>query len=83
MTKDEAYNTLLAKVQAAGGYIRIDEDSRPAVVIEEKIIGVAAIFETADDSSPLRLIDTDLHAWDIYDYLDEEDIGHIMFMGKI
>ena len=39
---------------------------------------VAAIFETADTTSPLRLIDTNFNVWDVYDYLDAEDMERIL-----
>ena len=39
---------------------------------------VAAIFETADTTSPLRLIDTNFIVWDAYDYLDAEDIAYLL-----
>ena len=78
MTKDEIYNKLLDKVQAEGGYIKIEENSRPVVVIEMIHVVVAAIFEMADTTSPLRLIDTNFHVWDVYDYLDAEDMEHIL-----
>ena len=78
MTKGEIYNQLLDKVQAEGGYLKIEENSRPAVVIEMNYIMVAALFEMADNSSPLHLIDTNFHAWDVYDYLSVEDMEHIL-----
>ena len=78
MTKGEIYSQLLDKVQAEGGYLKIEENSRPAVVIEMNYIMVAALFEMADNSSPLHLIDTNFHAWDVYDYLDAENIELIL-----
>lgn len=78
MTKDEIYNKLLDKVQAEGGYIKIEKKWRPVVAIEMIYVVVAAIFEMADTSSPLRVIDTNFHVWDVYDYLDAEDMEHIL-----
>lgn len=78
MTKDEIYNKLLDKVQAEDGYIKIEKKWRPEVAIEMIYVVVAAIFEMADTSSPLRLIDTNFNVWDVYDYLDAEDMEHIL-----
>ena len=80
MTKDEIYNQLLDKVQQAGGFVRIKLLKRPSVALkgtDERVI-VAAIFETRDESSPLRLITNRFIAWDVYDYLDAEDMEHIL-----
>ena len=78
MTKGEIYSKLLDKVQAEGGYIKIEENSRPVVVIEMIHVVVVAIFEMADTTSPLRLIDTNFNVWDVYDYLDAENMEHIL-----
>ena len=78
MEKDEIYNQLLDKVQAEGGYLKIEKNWLPAVGIEMIYVMVAAIFETADTTSPLRLIDTNFNVWDVYDYLDAEDMEYIL-----
>lgn len=39
---------------------------------------VVAIFEMADTTSPLRLIDTNFNVWDVYDYLDAENMERIL-----
>ena len=85
MAKDEIYSKLLDKVQAEGGYLKIEKKWRPVVRIEmihvriEMIhVVVAAIFEMADTTSPLRLIDTNFNVWDVYDYLDAEDMERIL-----
>ena len=78
MTKDEIYSKLLDKVQAEGGYLKIKKKWRPVVRIEMIHVVVAAIFEMADTTSPLRLIDTNFNVWDVYDYLDAEDMEHIL-----
>ena len=78
MTKDEIYSKLLDKVQAEGGYLKIEKKWRPAVRIEMIYVMVAAIFEMADTTSPLRLIDTNFNVWDVYDYLDAENMEHIL-----
>ena len=78
MTKDEIYNKLLDKVQAEGGYIKIEKNWRPVVAIEMTYVVVAAIFEMADTTSPLRVIDAGFGVWDVYDYLDAEDMERIL-----
>ena len=78
MTKGEIYSKLRDKVQAEGGYIKIEKNWRPVVAIEMTYVVVAAIFEMADTTSPLRVIDTNFHVWDVYDYLDAEDMEHIL-----
>ena len=78
MTKDEIYSKLLDKVQAEGGYLKIEKKWRPVVRIEMIHVVVVAIFEMADTTSPLRLIDTNFNVWDVYDYLDAEDMEHIL-----
>ena len=65
-------------MQAEGGYLKIEKNWRPAVGIEMIYVMVAAIFETADTTSPLRLIDTNFNVWDVYDYLDAEDMEYIL-----
>lgn len=77
MTKKEAYNALLERVQRAGGYISFDTKERPVVVTNEgrrKRITVAAIFESADESSPLKLINNRFNTWDVDDYFEACDI---------
>ena len=76
MTKNEAYNALLERVQRAGGYIKFGEDERP--VIKNEHIIVAALFESADDSSPLKLIDSRFIAFDVDDYFDGYDIEFLL-----
>lgn len=82
MTKEEAYSQLLDKVQCEGGFVSIEPKARPCVLLRDegknRRATVAAIFEMADDSSPLRLITNRFIAWDVYDYLDAEDIEHIL-----
>ncbi len=82
MTKDELYNQLLEKVQNEGGFLSFEPKARPSVLLRDEETNrhatVAAIFETADDSSPLRLITNRFVAWDVYDYLDEENIEQIL-----
>lgn len=82
MTKAEAYSQLLDKVQCEGGFVSIEPKARPSVQLKDEEINkratVAAIFEMADDSSPLRLITNRFIAWDVYDYLDAENIERIL-----
>lgn len=82
MTKDELYNQLLDKVQQAGGYIAIKANERPCVMLNgdgvHRNTTVAALFIGNDESSPLKLISTRFTAWDVYDYLNAEDIEHIL-----
>ena len=81
MTKNEAYNALLERVQRAGGYISFGAKERPVVVTSEgrrKHITVAALFESADESSPLKLINNRFIAWDVDDYLEAYDIEHLL-----
>lgn len=77
MTKNEAYNALLERVQRAGGYIKFGEDERPVIVKNERII-VAALFESADDSSPLKLINSRFSAFDVDDYFEGYDIEFLL-----
>ena len=82
MTKSEAYSQLLDKVQQEGGFVSIEPKARPSVILKDeekkRRATVAAIFEMADDSSPLRLVTNRFIAWDVYDYLDAENIEHIL-----
>jgi hypothetical protein len=81
MEKDEIYNQLLDKVQQAGGFLRIKPMERPCVLLRgektDRHVIVAALFVSNDDSSPLRLVTNRFTAWDVYDYLDAEDIEHL------
>lgn len=81
MTKNEAYNALLERVQREGGYVSFGAKERPVVVTNEgrrKHITVAAIFESADESSPLKLINSRFNAWDVDDYLPAYCIEHLL-----
>lgn len=82
MAKNEVYNALLEKVRQYGGYVTTNEDNTPivAIVVNNKDVHLyaRAIFESADDSSPLKLITTGYHCWDIYDYLNAEEIEHLL-----
>lgn len=73
------YNVLLEKVQQSGGYVRTNEDNTPIVVNSKGVhLYAHAIFESADDSSPLKLITSGYHCWDIYDYFNAEDIEFLL-----
>ena len=82
MTKNEAYNALLERVQRAGGYISFGANERPVVVAasegRRKHVTVAALFESADESSPLKLINNRFNTWDVDDYLEAYDIEHLL-----
>ena len=77
MTKDELYNQLLEKVQQAGGYVGFKQ--RPLLVSNYgDSMYIAAIFESCDDSSPLKVIDKDFIAFDLNDYFSENDISWLI-----
>jgi hypothetical protein len=81
MTKHEAYNALLERVQRAGGYIKFGEKERPVVLTNEirrKHIIVAALFESANESSPLKLINSSFNTWDVDDYFETPDIEYLL-----
>lgn len=82
MAKDKIYNQLLDKVQQAGGFVRIKPMERPSVLLRgektDRHVIVAALFVSDDDSSPLRLVTNRFTAWDVHDYLNAEDIEHVM-----
>ena len=82
MTKNEVYNALLEKVRQYGGYVTTNEDNIPIVeiVVNNKCVHLyaRAIFESADDSSPLKLITSGYQCWDVYDYLNAEEIEHLL-----
>jgi len=82
MTKDELYYQLLEKVRNEGGFLSFEPKAHPKVLLKDdenvRRAAVAAIFETADDSSPLRLITNRFTAWDVYDYLDVGDIENLL-----
>ena len=82
MTKEEAYSQLLDKVQCEGGFARIKPIKRPRVLLRgektDRHVIVAAVFEMADESSPLRLVTNRFTAWDVDDYLNAEDIERIL-----
>lgn len=77
MTKDELYNQLLDKVQRAGGYVKFGFHSM-LVTNEGRCIYIAAIFESCDDSSPLKVIDQDFNIFDLDDYFGENDISWLI-----
>ena len=77
MARNNNYNALLKKVQEKGGYAVI-KPNRPALKTKEGfVIWVAAIYESADDSSPLKAIDTIFHSYDVEDYLTDSDIKYL------
>lgn len=82
MEKYVAYNQLLDKVQQAGGYVAIAASERPCVMLNgdgaHRHTLAAAIFIGNDESSPLKLISNRFTAWDIDDYLNAEDIEHLL-----
>lgn len=82
MTKDVLYYQLLEKVRNEGGFLSFEPKARPKVLLkdEERVrrATVASIFETADDSSPLRLVTNRFIVWDVYDYLDVGDIENLL-----
>lgn len=77
MTKDELYNMLLGNVQQEGGYVRLG--FQPILVTNDGMsIYVAAIFESCDDSSPLKVIDKDFNVFDVDDYFGEYTISWLI-----
>lgn len=83
MTKDELYNQLLDKVKQAGGYVKFDFN--PMLITNEdegRSVYIAAIFETCNDSSPLKVIDKDFNAFDLDDYFGEDDISWLIAFVK-
>ena len=77
MTKDELYNMLLGNVQQAGGYVKFS--FHPILVTNDGISTyIAAIFESCDDSSPLKVIDKYFNVFDLYDYFGEDDISWLI-----
>lgn len=77
MAKNEIYNQLLEKVQQAGGYVKFDV--RPLLITNDgKQISAAAIFESTDDSSPLKVINDKFNVLDIDDYNTTNDISWLL-----
>ena len=82
--KGDAYVTLLGRVQEAGGYIGIKKEKWPEININcnidgwtDHLIKVIGIFEGRDDSSPLKIVDSEGEAWDVDDYLGKDDITEL------
>ena len=82
--KGDAYVALLERVQEAGGYIGIKREKWPEININCNLDGwqnheikVIGIFEGKDDSSPLKMVDSEGEAWDIDDYLGKDDITEL------
>ena len=82
MEKNETYNKLLEQVQHAGGFISFKSNGRPLVLLNgdgtKRHVFVAAVYESADESSPLKLVTTRFSSWDVDDYLSAEDIECIV-----
>jgi hypothetical protein len=82
MDKNKAYNKLLEMVQQAGGFVSFKPSERPCVLLNgdgtKRHVLAAAVFESADESSPLKLITTRFSSWDVDDYLSAEDIECIV-----
>lgn len=80
MAKNEVYNALLEKVRQYGGYVITNDIPIVEIVVNNKCMHLyaRAIFESADDSSPLKLITIGYQCWDVYDYLNAEDIEHLL-----
>lgn len=77
MTKNELYNQLLEKIQRAGGYVKFG--FHPVLITNDgRSIYIAAIFESCDDSSPLKVIDKDFNVFDLDDYFAENDISWLI-----
>lgn len=82
MTKDELYNKLLQQVQGEGGYIAFDKGNHPVVEANGgKYIDIAAVFEGADNTHPLRLVEIvgdNCCSWNLYDYISAFGIIEII-----
>ena len=75
MERNNLYNQLLEKVQQVGGYVAMAKSFKSK---EGFVICVCAIYESADDSSPLKVIDSKFHAYDLEDYLETESIEYLV-----
>ena len=79
--------TLTAVKRAANKIAGVDWEQRRYELVRDILLRgektdrhviVAALFVSNDDSSPLRLVTNRFTAWDVYDYLDAEDIEHLL-----
>jgi hypothetical protein len=83
MAKDKLYNQLLEKVHQKGGFVKFEAKTRPFVYLTDekrntKGTIVAALFVSDDESSPLKFITNRFTAFDVDDYLNAEDIEHLL-----
>lgn len=83
MEKNEAYNELCKMVGKCGYYATIRKELRPTIGITKEDgsvdeITAKSLFISNDESSPLKLIDTEDNCWDVHDYLSAEDMKAIL-----
>ena len=81
MAKNELYNQLLDKVRQAGGYVKFG--FHPMLITNDgRSIYIAAIFESCEDSSPLKVIDKDFDVFNLDDYFEENDISWLISFAE-
>lgn len=83
MEKNELYNELCEMVGKCGYYATIRKELRPTIRIAKEDgcvdeITAKSLFMSNDESSPLKLIDTEDNCWDVHDYLSAEDMEAIL-----
>lgn len=91
--KDAAYGALCSIVDHEGGYLVIKEpNQRPLLLVENddveadgeptRMVKVKSLYQSDDESSPLKFIDENDESWDVDDYLDQAQITYIYAVLK-
>lgn len=91
--KDAAYGELCSIVDHEGGYLVIREPKeRPLLLIENddveadgepnKMVKVKSLYQSDDESSPLKFIDENDESWDVDDFLTQAQITYIYAVLK-
>lgn len=86
--KDAAYGALCAVVDSKGGYLNIkNPNQRPTLLVEnddveadgepDRILKVKSLYQSDDESSPLKFIDENDESWDVDDYLTQAQITYL------
>ena len=73
--KKNIYEELVDTINNEGGYFKFAHNKDTLrVKLEGRNVEVRAIYVSDDDSSPLKVIDSNFHSWDLWDYFSRDCI---------
>ena len=75
-TKDALCNEVYDIMCRKGGYEKLNKSF--STTIDGQQIIMMAIYISDDDSSPLKMIDSNFHSWDLFDYLNKDEVSTLL-----